>query len=65
MTKEDVIWVYRERKYRFRFTIAARDIDAVVYESFLTFTHAEREATEYHGTNWLQPDWSELKRIKP
>jgi hypothetical protein len=62
-TKEDVVWVYREGKYRFRFTVTARDIDAVTLESFLTFTF---EVNEDHllGTHFLQPHWTDLEVVR-
>ena len=65
MTKEDVVWVYRLRRYRFRFVLTARDVDAVTYESFLTFTFERRKPSEFHGTHWLQPHWTDLRLLEP
>lgn len=61
LNQDNIEWIYRERKYRFRFTITARDVDAVVYETFLTFS----EETHTQHTLFLQPHWTDLKKLKP
>jgi hypothetical protein len=60
--KEDVLWLYREREYRFRFTIVARDVDAVMYEALLQLNHEVMgaRAGEYSGWHAIAPHWRVL-----
>jgi hypothetical protein len=59
LTKENVVWVYRSRTYRFRFTVTARDFDAVTVESFLSFS-IESEGDQER----LHPHWSDFAPVR-
>jgi hypothetical protein len=59
LTKENVVWVYRSRTYRFRFTVTARDCDAVTVESFLSFSTKSEGRRET-----VQPHWSDFVPVR-
>jgi len=64
-TQDDPFWFWRDQEYRFLFTITSHDSDAVSYETIIKFTHSEHtgKTADIRGRSFIQPEWSDLKRI--